>query len=120
MITASRPEFFVAGVNARATRCQINAQTYELESRFFLPALAAVVPFLCQSAAAEKSSPLTSKEIASRTIEDGGTGPFKAIIASDEALTTHTVFRPNDFSAAANKSKLPIVVWGNGACANSP
>jgi len=83
---------------------------------FVLAALAAVVPFLTATVAAEKNS----KEIESRTIEDGGTGPYKAIMASDESLPTHTIFRPNDLSAAANKSKLPIVVWGNGACANSP
>jgi dienelactone hydrolase len=87
---------------------------------FILTALAAVVPFFSQSIAAEINTPVTSKEIASRTIEDGGTGAFKAVMASDESLPTHTIFRPNDLAAAASKSKLPIVVWGNGACANSP
>jgi hypothetical protein len=82
--------------------------------------VAVVVPFLSHTAAAENSSPLQSKEINSRTIEDGGTGPFKAIMAADESLATHTIFRPKDLAAAANKSKLPILVWGNGACANSP
>jgi predicted alpha/beta-hydrolase family hydrolase len=32
----------------------------------------------------------------------------------------HTVFRPKDLSQFGDKSKLPIVAWGNGACANSP
>jgi predicted alpha/beta-hydrolase family hydrolase len=64
--------------------------------------------------------PRTSKEKASRTVEDGGTGPFKALMVSDESLSTHTVFRPQDLGALGDKVKLPIVVWGNGACANSP
>ncbi len=54
------------------------------------------------------------------TIEDGGTGPFKAILASDSTLATHTIFRPKDLNAFGTKQKLPIIAWGNGACANSP
>src|SRR5688572_4793808 len=58
--------------------------------------------------------------ITSRVVEDGGTGPFKAVMISEGSLLTHTVFRPADIGAATKKSKLPIIVWGNGACANSP
>lgn len=56
----------------------------------------------------------------SRVVEDGGTGPYKALMISDSTLATHTVFRPNDLSAFGKAQKLPIIVWGNGACANSP
>jgi hypothetical protein len=56
----------------------------------------------------------------SRTIEDGGTGPYKAIMLSENSLATHTVFRPKDLSTFGGKNKLPIIAWGNGACANSP
>ena len=56
----------------------------------------------------------------SRVVEDGGTGPYKAIMLSDSTLSTHTVFRPSDLSAFGKAQKLPIIVWGNGACANSP
>ena len=56
----------------------------------------------------------------SRVIEDGGTGPYKAVMISESSLPTHTVFRPSDLGAATRKGKLPVVVWGNGACANSP
>jgi hypothetical protein len=35
-------------------------------------------------------------EAASRTVEDGGTGPFPALMASDSTLATHTVFRSRD------------------------
>jgi dienelactone hydrolase len=56
----------------------------------------------------------------SSIVEDGGTGPFKAIMVSESSLPTHTVFKPSNLSAATKKGKLPIIVWGNGACANSP
>ncbi len=41
-------------------------------------------------------------------------------MASDTTLPTHTIFRPKDLSPFGRKKKLPIVAWGNGACANSP
>jgi uncharacterized RmlC-like cupin family protein len=56
----------------------------------------------------------------SRTVEDGGTGAYKALMIAESSLATHTVFRPADLSTFGKKSKLPIIAWGNGACANSP
>lgn len=56
----------------------------------------------------------------SRVVEDGGTGPFHALMISDASLPTHTIFRPEDLSPFGAKEKLPIIAWGNGACANSP
>ena len=61
-----------------------------------------------------------SQERESRLIEDGGTGSYPAIMESDPTLPTHTVFRPQDLSKFGEKEKLPIIAWGNGACANSP
>ena len=55
-----------------------------------------------------------------RVVEDGGTGYYNAIMYTDDTLPTHTVFRPEDVSVFENNNKLPIIVWGNGACANSP
>ena len=69
--------------------------------------------------AGEGGSKLSS-EIASRMVEDGGTGPYKALMVADESLPTHTVFRPKELGASSRDVKLPIVAWGNGACANSP
>ena len=62
----------------------------------------------------------TSNNPASRVVEDGGTGAYSAIMYTDNSLLTHTIFRPKDLSAFGTKSKLPIIAWGNGACANSP
>lgn len=65
-------------------------------------------------------NPLKAQEVASKVVEDGGTGQFSAIMISDELLPTHTIFRPKDLSVFGKKNKLPIIAWGNGACANSP
>lgn len=61
-----------------------------------------------------------SGQLTSSTVEDGGTGPYRAIMLTENSLPTHTVFRPKDLSVFDEKNKLPIVAWGNGACANSP
>lgn len=55
-----------------------------------------------------------------RVVEDGGTGAYSAIMYTDNSLLTHTVFRPKDLSPFEGDNKLPIIAWGNGACANSP
>lgn len=65
------------------------------------------------------SSPAeTATEV--RTVEDGGSGPYKAIMVTEPSLEAHTVFRPADLSVFGKKNPLPILVWGNGACTNSP
>ncbi len=65
-------------------------------------------------------NPMKAQEVYSRVVEDGGTGQFKAVMVSDESLPTHTIFSPQDLSVFGKKNKLPIIAWGNGACANSP
>ena len=78
----------------------------------------ALASSLINSASAQ--TPATAAKTTSRIIEDGGTGPYKAIALQESSLLTHTVFRPQDLSAFGNSKKLPIIAWGNGACANSP
>jgi len=63
---------------------------------------------------------LLAQESLTRVIKDGGTGPYSAVMMTEPTLTTHTVFRPADLSVFGKKDKLPIIAWGNGACANSP
>ncbi len=77
---------------------------------------------LVNSASAQVTPPATGSATrpTSRVIEDGGTGPYKAIALQEASLATHTVFRPQDLSPFGNNRKLPIIAWGNGACANSP
>src|ERR1022692_1837294 len=47
-----------------------------------------------------------------------GSGPYKAMMEMDASLPDHTVYRPENMSAL-NGVTLPLVVWGNGACANA-
>jgi len=56
----------------------------------------------------------------SRVVEDGGTGAFKAIMKEELTLPAHTVFVPQDLSKFSKNNPLPVLVWGNGACTNSP
>ena len=56
----------------------------------------------------------------SRLVEDGGTGPYKVLMLEDPSLEAHTIFAPQDLSAFGKKNLLPVLVWGNGACTNSP
>ena len=56
----------------------------------------------------------------SRVVEEGGTGPYKAIMKEEATLDAHTVFVPQDLSIFNKKKPLPVLVWGNGACTNSP
>lgn len=46
-----------------------------------------------------------------------GTGRFPAILEHDSGLPTHTAYRPQDLSKV--EGTLPIIAWGNGACANN-
>ena len=72
-------------------------------------------PWTVTAAAAQ-----TGEESGERTIEDGGTGAYKAVMVGNSSLPTHTIFRPKDLSAFGNRVKLPILAWGNGGCATSP
>ena len=56
----------------------------------------------------------------STVLEEGGTGPYKAAMYEVEGLAEHTIFAPQDLSKFGAKNPLPILVWGNGGCANSP
>ena len=46
-----------------------------------------------------------------------GTGPYKAIMSREDGLPEQVVYAPADLTKLAGK--LPIVVWGNGACINA-
>jgi enterochelin esterase-like enzyme/dienelactone hydrolase len=54
------------------------------------------------------------------TIEDGGAGPYAAIATEHSGLPGMTIFRPKDVTKFGGESKLPVLLWGNGACANTP
>lgn len=54
------------------------------------------------------------------TVEEGGTGSYKAIMQEEASLPAHTVFVPQDLSVFNAANPLPVLVWGNGACTDSP
>ena len=56
----------------------------------------------------------------SEVVEDGGSGPYKAIMIEEPSLEAHTILRPADLSPFSESNPLPVLVWGNGACTNSP
>ena len=56
----------------------------------------------------------------SQVVEDGGTGESKAVMQAINGFDAHTVFMPQDLSKFNKQNPLPVLVWGNGACTNSP
>ncbi len=46
-----------------------------------------------------------------------GSGPHRAIMLVEPSLPAHTVYRPANLAVLAAQQKLPVVAWGNGACA---
>jgi dienelactone hydrolase len=68
-----------------------------------------------QSAEPQQADPRDSANSDVPATTPLGSGPHKAIMEVDRGLPTHTLYRPVDLAAAG---KLPVVVWGNGACWN--
>jgi dienelactone hydrolase len=61
----------------------------------------------------------TPEQPRSTVVEEGGTGPFRAILTEDNSLQGFAIYRPEDLSAFGKKEKLPVVLWGNGGCMNT-
>ena len=59
-------------------------------------------------------------QVKSRIIEDGGTGSYKAIMTEAEGFEAHPIFVPQNIEPFSAQNPLPVLVWGNGACNNSP
>ena len=78
--------------------------------------------FVCAAAflTACASGPVAPETVQSKVVEDGGNGPYKALMYEAPDFEAHTVFAPQDRSKFNKKNPLPVLVWGNGACANSP
>ena len=60
------------------------------------------------------SKNLVFQSTLSEIIENGGTGDYPAIMATEASLPTHTVFKPQDLTQFGQKIKLPIIAYGNG------
>ena len=44
-----------------------------------------------------------------------GSGPYKAIMATETGLSAHVAYYPADLAQLGSK-KMPVVIWGNGSC----
>lgn len=65
------------------------------------------------------TSPETNAPAKTVTIENGGQGPYPAIVTEAASLEGMTIYQPRDLTPFGNENKLPVLLWGNGACANS-
>ena len=96
-------------------------------TKFILAAILATAPLaaLAQVSAAPAIGP--QKDDAGRPLPFGrqprmapetplGSGVLKAVMATDATLLAHVLYYPADIAKAG---KLPVVVWGNGACINA-
>lgn len=76
-----------------------------------------ICTFMLAACGPKEVSPLAGQ---SRIVEEGGTGPVKVLMLDDPSLEAHTIFAPQDLAPFGRNNKLPVLVWGNGACINSP
>ena len=52
--------------------------------------------------------------VTAQAADPAGSGPEPALVYSDESLPTHTIYRPLHLQGT-----YPVVLWGNGSCADS-
>ncbi|MFU2512059.1 MAG: poly(ethylene terephthalate) hydrolase family protein [Pseudoalteromonas prydzensis] len=72
----------------------------------FLIALICVIPSLCFAKAANY-----------KVIDQGGSGPFIAIAATETSLGDYVVYRPKQLIGTKElPTKLPIIIFANGGC----
>lgn len=58
--------------------------------------------------------------VKTKLIDDGGSGPYKAIAVTDKTLADFVIYRPEAIKPANHREgKLPILVWANGGCMDS-
>ncbi|WP_235912720.1 alpha/beta fold hydrolase [Croceibacterium salegens] len=70
-----------------------------------------VLQFFGQHLSFEVPPPPSSPEAAG----DKGSGPYPAIMEVDPALPKHVIYRPENLATLKGR-KLPLYIWGNGAC----
>ena len=61
-----------------------------------------------------------AQTLRTRVIDEGGTGTFKAVAAKETAMPDFVVYRPKDLlHAHARCGALPLLLFGNGGCADT-
>ncbi len=78
--------------------------------------LLSLVALVCAVACTQATPDYNETKI----VDEGGTGPYKAFACMENSLPGFTLYRPVDLAAAAKaEGKLPILIFGNGACVDS-
>ena len=61
-----------------------------------------------------------ARVIQTKTVDEGGSGMFKAIAVKEAEMPDFVVYRPKDLlHAHARQGDLPLLMWANGACVDS-
>ncbi|MBQ6064482.1 MAG: alpha/beta fold hydrolase [Prevotella sp.] len=61
-----------------------------------------------------------AQPVKTKTIDEGGTGMFKAIAVKEATMADFVVYRPKDLlHAHARCGALPLLLFGNGGCSNT-
>ena len=63
---------------------------------------------------------VAAQTVQTKVIDEGGTGTFKAIAVKEQTMTDFVVYRPKDLlHAHARCGALPLLLFGNGGCADT-
>ena len=64
--------------------------------------------------------PAEAQPLKTKVIDDGGTGMFKAIAVKEKSMPDFVIYRPKDLlHAHARRGALPVLLFGNGGCADT-
>lgn len=70
-----------------------------------------------QAAQGDPAALRRAQEELNKVPDTPGDGPYPAVIETDPSLPNHVIYRPANL-APFEGGKLPVVAWGNGACAD--
>ena len=84
-----------------------------LTAALVLGTAVAVSPVAAQNAPAVPDASARIRPVSANLRGAPPTGPHAVVIEHDQALATHTIYRP----ASLGSSKHPVLVWGEGGCA---
>ena len=61
-----------------------------------------------------------AQPLKTKVVDEGGTGMFKAIAVKETSMPDFVIYRPKDLlHAHARKGALPVLLFGNGGCADT-
>lgn len=74
--------------------------------------------FFAGTATLHAQDTLQSKQIVEqKSIDEGGSGLFKAVAVTEKSLPGYVVYRPKDlYYASVREKRLPVLIWCNGGC----